>query len=554
MTDLATSATSAPRALMPAGRHPRTVVVAQVGRKAVRSGALWGCVFALYVAVQILAYTSAYPTLADRDQLASAYGTNVGLSAVIGKAHAINTVTGYASWRVLGLLTILGAVWGLLTSTRLLRGEEDAGRTEMLLVGQTTRRRAGFQSVAGLGAALAALFALTAIGTLVIGRTASVGFSTGQSLYFSVTIVAGAATFLAIGGLTSQLASTRRRAASMAGAVFGVCYALRMVADSDAGLHWLAWLTPLGWIEQSRPLTDPRPLALLPVALLIAVAVTVTVHLAGTRDVGAAALPGRDTAAPHLALLGSPAGLAVRLTRPAVLGWLAGVAAFSVLLGTVAESSTKDVHGDRAVQQALGRVGAHGSLVAAYLGLTFLLIAVIIALVAAGQITALRAEEADGHLENLLVRSVSRASWLGGRLLLSASVLVAAGLVAGLAAWCGAASQHAAPSLGSLLAAGLNVVSPSLVLLGLGALTFGVAPRRTTVVVYAYLAWSFMLEFLGAVVHVSHWLLDTSMFFHVAPAPATSPDWASVAILAGLGAAGAVLGGVFLSRRDLVGA
>ena len=36
-------------------------------------------------------------------------------------------------------LMVLGAVWGLLTSTRLLRGEEDAGRWELLLAGQTTR-------------------------------------------------------------------------------------------------------------------------------------------------------------------------------------------------------------------------------------------------------------------------------------------------------------------------------------------------------------------------------------------------------------------------------
>ena len=47
---------------------------------------------------------------------------------------------------------ILGAVWGLLTSTRLLRGEEDSGRWDLLLCGQTTRRGATAQAIAGLGA------------------------------------------------------------------------------------------------------------------------------------------------------------------------------------------------------------------------------------------------------------------------------------------------------------------------------------------------------------------------------------------------------------------
>jgi len=52
------------------------------------------------------------------------------------------------------------------------------------------------------------------------------------------------------------------------------------------------------------------------------------------------------------------------------------------------------------------------------------------------------------------------------------------------------------------------------------------------------------------VIHTSHWLLDTSVFFHMVPAPATSPDWSSMAVLTGLGIAGAVLGGLLLGRRD----
>jgi ABC-2 type transport system permease protein len=545
---------TAPPAIEAAGHHPGAVVAVQVGRKAGRSGATWGLIFAVFVVAQIRAYTSSYKTPAARDQLARAYGTNSGLNALLGHARAINTVAGFASWRVLGILSVLGAIWGLLTSTRLMRGDEVAGRYELLLAGQTTRRRAAAQAIAGLGAGLITLFALTAIGTVLTGRAAVVGFTVGQCLYFSVTLVAAAATFLAIGALTSQLAGTRRRAATMAGVVFGISYALRMVADSDPGLHWMVWLSPLGWIEESRPLTGPRPLALLPVVLLILVVTAITLHLAGTRDLGAATWPGRDTSVPHLALAGSPAALAIRLMRPVALGWLLAVAAFSILLGTVAESSTKDITGDKTIQQALGRLGGHGSLVAAYLGLTFVMIALVIGLVAAGQIAAIRAEEADGHLENFAVRAVSRTSWFAGRILLSACLLLVAGVLAGIAAWAGTASQHGGVGFGSLVTAGLNVVPPSLFLLGLGALALGVWPRRASAIVYGYLAWSFLIEFLGAVVHASGWLLDTSVFFHMVPAPATSPNWGSATVMAGLGLAAAVLGGVFLNRRDVLGA
>ncbi len=540
-----------PRDLAPAGRNPGMVVAGLVSRRAVRSGALWGLVFGFFVIIQTLAYTSTYKTQASRNQMAHAFGTNIGLNALLGQAHAINTIAGWASWRFVGILGVLGSIWGLLTSTRLMRGDEEAGRYELLLAGQTTRRRAGAQAVAGLGAGLLALFVVTAAGTIVTGRFSSVGFTLGQCLYFSVTLVTGAAMFLVIGALASQLASTRRRAASMAGAAFGIAYALRMVADSDTGLHWLVWLSPLGWIEESRPLTDPHPMALLPALVLLIAITAATPHLAGTRDHGAAALPGRDSSKPHLALLAGPTGLAARLMRPAALGWLLAVAGFSVLLGTVAESSANDVTGSKGIGQAIGRLGGHGSLVAIYLGLTFLVLALLIALVAAGQITAMRTQEADGYLENLLVRPVSRTWWFAARLGLSSLLLVTAGIVAGIGAWAGTASRHSGLRFGSLVTAGLNIVPPGLLLLGLGALVLGAWPRRTSAAVYGYLAWSFLVEFAGGVVHTSHWLLDTSVFFHMVPAPATSPDWSSAAVITGLGMLGAVLGGLLLCRRDL---
>ncbi len=539
-----------PRELAPAGRHPGTVLAGQVARRAARSGALWGLVFGLFIVVQTHAYISTYKTQASRDQLARVYGSNMAMNALLGSERAVNTVAGFASWRFVGILSVLGSIWGLLTATRLMRGEEEAGRYDLLLAGQTTRQRAGGQALAGLGAGLLALFALTAAGAVVAGRSPSAGFSLGQCLYFSVTLVAGAAMFLAIGALASQLASTRRRAAAIAGVVFGMAYALRMVADTNQGLHWLMWLSPLGWVEETRPLTHPNPVALLPVLVLLIAVTAATLYLAGTRDAGAASWPGRDSSRPHLALLGGPAGLAVRLMRPVALGWLCAVAGFAVLIGTTAESSAHDATGSQGMWQAIGRLGGHGSLVADGLGLEFLILALLIALISAGQITAIRTEEADGNLENLLVRPVSRTSWFAGRLGLSSLLLITAGVLAGIGAWAGAASQHSGVRFWSLVTAGLNVVPPGLFLLGVGALVFGAWPRLTSTVVYGYLAWSFLVEFAGGVVQTSHWLLDTSVFFHMAPAPATAPDWSSMAALTGLGIGGAVLGGLLLCRRD----
>ena len=114
------------------------VVAGWVSRHAGRSGALWGLIFGLFIIVQTRAYTSTYKTQASHDQLAHAYGSDVAMNALIGSERGINTVVGWVDWRFAGILGVLGCIWGLLTSTRLFRGEEEVGHYDLLLAGQTT--------------------------------------------------------------------------------------------------------------------------------------------------------------------------------------------------------------------------------------------------------------------------------------------------------------------------------------------------------------------------------------------------------------------------------
>ncbi len=534
-----------------AGGHPGAVVALRTAHRAVRSGALWGYIFGLTVASAAWSFASAYKTQAQRANLAALFGSNTGLAAVNGPARQIQTVAGYTAWKSLMFLTLVGAVWGLLTGTKLLRGEEDAGRWELLLAGQTTQRGAVRQALAGLGAGAAVLWALTAVITVVAGRLPKIGIPAGAALFFAVAAVAPAVMFLAAGALASQVAGTRRQAAGYAGAALGACYAIRMLADSGTGLGWLRWATPLGWVEELQPLTSPRPLALLPIAAFGGVLSGLSVYLAGRRDLGAGILQDRGSARPHTQMLTGPAGLAVRLMRPATLGWAVAIGALALLMGFIAKQGGKALTSSSSAEHMFARLGAPGGSAAAYLGFTFLTVAWLVAFMAAGQVTAMRAEEAEGRLDHLLVRPVSRLSWLAGRVALAAAALAAGGLLAGLLAWAGAVSQGTGVNLPSMLGAGINAVAPALCVVGIGVLALGVWPRATSVVSYGVLAWSLLIGVAGGVFSSSHWLLDTSVFHHLAAAPAVSPDWASAAALVAVGAAAAVLGGLVFTRRDL---
>lgn len=532
-------------------RQPALASAGVVARRVWTGALIWGGVFGLIAWVIAYNFKNEYPTPAALAKLVETMGSNVGFDALFGPSPMIDTVAGYTATHLLSVAGIAGAVWGLLAATRLLRGEEEAGRWELLLAGQTTRRRAAASAVAGLGLAFVTLWSVFAAALVAVGRMSEARFSVSASLFMATATVAGAGVFLAVGALCSQLAASRRQAAALAAAVFGFSYLLRMIAYSSTSLRWLRWATPLGWIDELRPLTGSRPLVLVPIAGTIAALVAATVVLAGRRDLGAGAIPAHDSRAPRTRLLRGPAGLAYRLVRGSAIGWTAGLAVGGFLVGLVA-SGTAEVWDNQSGGVIVNLAGATGA--GAYLGVTFLLFAFLVAMAAAGQVTATQEDEAEGYLDNLLGRPVARLSWLAGRFAVSATALVVFGVVAGLSAWIGAAATGAGLRFTTVLAAGVNLVPAAIFVLGAGTLVHGVAPRLAGTAAYTLVAGSFLVEIIGAATGASRWLLDLSILHHIARAPGTAVRWDSAAILVALGLAAAIVGALTFGRRDLQGA
>jgi ABC-2 type transport system permease protein len=535
------------------GRRPATVVARRTARAAARTGVVWGYVFGAFVATTAWSYTSIYKTQTDRDHLAAAFSGNKATTALFGPAADLQTVGGFTVFKVSVTLMIVGAVWGLLTATRLLRGEEDAGRWDLLLLGRTTVRGATGQALAGLGGGVAALWGLTALIAAVAGLSSRVGIGAADACFLALALVSPALVFLAVGAVTSQLAPTRRLAAGWAAAALGLAYALRMIGDAGLGLHALTWLSPLGWAEMLSPLTATDPVPLLPIFGCTAALAALAVVLAGRRDVGGSLVPDRSQRAPRLRLLGGQLALSARLTAGTALAWVAALAVIGLLFGLVAQGAGSTLE-NSSVQDVLAKLGATGGGVGAYLGVTFLFVGVLVSFAVAGQVGAAKAEEAEGRLDHLLARPLARTHWLGGRVALALALVLVLGCAGGLCTWLGAVSQHTGFRVGTLLAAGLNAAVPAVFFLGIGTLLLGVWPRAASAGVYAVLAWSLLVELVGGIGALSRWLLDTSVFHHVASAPSVPIDWASDGVLVALAAAGVLVGAAGFARRDVVGA
>jgi ABC-2 type transport system permease protein len=535
-------------------RRASSAVAVATTRRVARGGALWGYVFGATIASSAYSYPKAFPTAASRARLAASFRGNAGFAALFGPIRRIDTVAGYTAYKAMMFLVILGAIWGLLSATRLLRGEEDAGRWELYLSGQTTRGGAAAQASLGLGVGVLALWVPTAVLTAAVGSLSKVGIGLGASLFFATSVVAAAGMFMAIGILLSEIAATRRDANLIGAGILSASYLIRMVADSASRLAWLRWASPFGWIEELRPLTGSRPIAFAPIVVLVGVLVAVSVQVAKDRDLGASMLASRDAPRPRTLLLGGQAGLTVRLTRPAIAAWTLALAATGLVFGLVAQAAASALRGSPALERVIARLGGTTFGAASYLGFVFVVAAGLVAIAVAGQVAAIRGEEAAGHLDNLLVRPVARSRWLAVRLGVGAGLVVVASALTGVSAWVGAASQHTGIGFGKLLEAGLNVAPSGVLVLGIGALAYGVWPRGAIGIAYGVVVWSFLAETIASASTSIHWLRETSPLLHVKPVPAAAPDWISAGWLVGLGLLAAAAGVAAFGRRDLASA
>src|SRR5581483_3980659 len=201
--------------------------------------ASFAALFAVYGLAQSAAYAKAYPTLADRQSLASSFGNNAGLKLFYGTPHQLETVGGYVAWRVGGVTALAAAVFGLLAAVRAFRSEEESGRFEILAAGAITRRGAFWARLLAIGATIALLWLAFVLGLVVTG------LSPADSAFLGLAVIAVAAVYAGVGLVAGQLMPSGG-ALQLGGAVFGVDFLLRVVADlgNHPVLHWFA---PLGW-------------------------------------------------------------------------------------------------------------------------------------------------------------------------------------------------------------------------------------------------------------------------------------------------------------------
>ncbi|MEV0898862.1 ABC transporter permease [Actinoplanes sp. NPDC049802] len=476
-------------------------------------------------------------------RLRETVGANTAVIAMSGPPELLTSIGGEIVFEMFGFAAVVVALMNMFLIGRHTRGDEEAGRAELLRSTPISRRAPVFAALR-----LAAIADL-AVGAVVFAALAGTGLPVAGSLLVAAATAALGLLFAALTVLAAQIFEHTRGVYAAVGTLIGAAWALRAVGDS--GRSGVVWASPIGWGQQTMPFGADRwwPLAITLAAAVVVVAAALAVL--DRRDFGAGLLrsrPGR----PHASrALGTPSGLAWRLQRGLVIGWTAGVGMLGMAYGAIADSIEQWVTGNPEIAEFLP--GGAQDVVDSYLALTVTLSALLAA--AAGVSAALRAraEETAGRAEPILATATSRVAWLGGHLGValagSALVLLAGGTFEGLAYGLTVGD----PGQAARMAGAALVYLPGVwAVVAVAAFGLGWVARAAAVAAWSVLGYCAVVELFAASFGLPEWALRLSPFTHLPQAP-LEPVTAGPPVVVGAVAAVLIVAGVLGFRRRDVG-
>jgi len=457
--------------------------------------------------------SQSYGTVADRQEVLAAVMANPVILMFRGLPSG-DSAGAFLAFEDLPWLAMLAALMSTFLAVRHTRGDEEAGRSELIAATPASRTLPTLATIVhGLGANLA-LAALTALSLIGAGMDARGSLLTGAA--------AGGVgvAFLGIGLVAAQVMRTSRGANSLAVWLLVAAFLLRGIGNmagtpSDdltrIDSAWPAWLSPFGWAEQVRPFDADAPWpALLALAVGLALAAAATA-LQSARDLGAGFVPERRGRAAATAALSSPHALVWRLSRGAILGWAIGGVLTGVLATTLSALAGQVAGENPAVAQVLEKIARAGDLDEAMITVFFTMLGILAACAAVQTVVRARQEEAHGTAEPVLATAVGRVRWFSDyAVVATVAVLLVVGAGMG-AAYAGLAADDAADGLyRAVTVAGLGQLAAACVFTAITALVFVVLPRATLAAGWALIGIASILGMFGPLFGMPEWATDIS--------------------------------------------
>jgi ABC-2 type transport system permease protein len=299
--------------------------------------AVWILLFVVLEVVAHAAVTETYGDEAEREGVIRLVILTPAILMLRGTPQGTQP-DAFQYFLLFGFLGLMAGLMSTFLAVRHSRADEESGRAE--LIGSTEAGRI----TPLLATTSEGIILNVVIGALVGGVALAYGAGPLGALLHGAALAAVGIAYLGVGLACAQIMRTSRGANGLASAIVTLGYLLRAFGDATGTVQpdglsmeagWASWLSPIGWGQAVAPYTHQNAWPLLLCLGLAGVLLAVSIALQSSRDLDSGIIPERSGRLHAPRTLAGPLGLAWRLLRNPVIGWVVGGALFGAFLGAV---------------------------------------------------------------------------------------------------------------------------------------------------------------------------------------------------------------------------
>lgn len=504
--------------------------------------AIWLFTPALLAMSAMASYGSMF---ASQQELNAFVDENI-LNPVVAAIHGFilnNDIPSIVSWNIKTVSLIVIAIFNILAVSKIIRGEEETGRADLLQSGMVGRQSLFAASI------IISYGTNIVMGIILFITMLAYGLPVGGSLTLSCLLVVGGCLFASIGAFTSQLASARRTASSLGIGVMGLFYMMSFMNNLSADNNLSSYFTPFRWFFIVRPFAGNHLSFLLVAAVLVAAIAGIGLFLSIKRDVGAGIIhpkTGRSAATPGFS---NVFALGWRMHRGMLIAWTLVLAVFSLGIGSVDPLVTSMLNEQPTLASWMRLFGEPEE---AFLSLMVYVLCLFVSAYGMLAVHKMRSEETEGRIETLLSTPVERVKWMTSHATFSVVGSAFIMLIIGLCIALGSvASGGNADAFGKIMLMSIAKLPAVLIMAGIAALAFGFLPKISVGISWTIYSLFILIQLLWEMRLVPDILFLASPFGQVYP---TQPQ--TLVVFMVLMIVAAILYGMsllFFKRRDIQG-
>lgn len=443
-----------------------------------------------------------------------------------------------------GLFAMIIAVLHVVSHTR---KEEDLGLTELVRSFQVGRQANALATIAET------VFINVIVALFIAGVMISFGadtLSAEGSFLFGASVGMAGISGAGIALVMAQIMPTSSAATGSALGIIGLLYIVR--AGTDVSNVDLSMFNPMGWTYLTYPFTENNWIPLIFALIFSLIVVIIAFALEGSRDMGAGYLPQREGRASAKKSLLSVRGLFIKINKGTIISWLIAFIIMGAAYGSIYGDMQTFLESNEMMKQMFSHSGV--SIEESFTDTIMMVMIVLVSILPIAIVNKLFTEESRLHLSQLYATKVTRGQLYWTSIVLAifaglAGILLAAGSLGGTAI--SVMGDSATMDIIDFLAAGYNFLPSVLFFTGLAALALGWAPKLGKVV-YAYLGYSFVLNYFGGILDLPEWFYKTAIQSWIPQMPTEDFDASIFITITVVSIALMVIGYLGYRRRDMI--